>query len=209
MEGSGSVKINYRYGCRSRRSKIIRIRILKTVYQLILTWNRQKITYFLTHLLRFQERRLPIFLMLGQAARIRSMLVAVRFRIPGSEFRPGTTIITLDGRENFVCFFRGILRKLRLTFGRNVPVLWIRIQHLNLYVNADPGFWWQKILQLKKPCFLIKLQFIYPRLPWRTSKLQKTPSALKREHLAIQKIFSVFVVHFCPPGFRSSRQKVP
>jgi hypothetical protein len=48
----------------------------------------------LTYLLRFQERRLPIFLMLGQADRIRSMLVAVRFRIPGSEFRPGTTIIT-------------------------------------------------------------------------------------------------------------------
>jgi hypothetical protein len=48
----------------------------------------------LNYLLRFQERRLPIFLMLGQADRIRSMLVAVRFRIPGSEFRPGTTIIT-------------------------------------------------------------------------------------------------------------------
>ncbi len=44
-----------------------------------------------------------------------------------------------------------------------------------------------------------------PRPPKRMSKLQKKPSALKREHPALQnmkflKFFSVFVGHFCPPG---------
>jgi hypothetical protein len=36
----------------------------------------------------------------------------------------------------------------------------------------------------------------------RTSMLQEKPSALKREHPALQKIilFSMFVGHFCPPG---------
>jgi hypothetical protein len=39
----------------------------------------------------------------------------------------------------------------------------------------------------------------------RISKLQKKPSALKREHPALQNMkflnfFPIFVVHFCPPG---------
>jgi hypothetical protein len=37
------------------------------------------------------------------------------------------------------------------------------------------------------------------------SKLQEKPSALKREHPALQKMkflyFFMFVGHFCPPGF--------
>jgi hypothetical protein len=44
-----------------------------------------------------------------------------------------------------------------------------------------------------------------PRPPERKSKLQKKPSALKREHQALQNMkflnfFSTFVGNFCPPG---------
>jgi hypothetical protein len=43
------------------------------------------------------------------------------------------------------------------------------------------------------------------RPPKRTLKLQKKPSALKREHPALQnmkflKFVLLFVGHFCPPG---------
>ncbi len=44
-------------------------------------------------------------------------------------------------------------------------------------------------------------------LPFPMPKLQKNPSAFKREHAALQTwnflIFSTFVGHFCPPGFGS------
>jgi len=46
--------------------------------------------------------------------------------------------------------------------------------------------------------------------PERTSKLQKKPSALKREHPSLQNMtfltFSTFVVHFCPPGSESGAE---
>ncbi len=50
-----------------------------------------------------------------------------------------------------------------------------------------------------------KLQFTYPyRPPERRSKLQKKPSALKREHLALQNmkflIFSILVGYVCLSG---------
>ncbi len=42
--------------------------------------------------------------------------------------------------------------------------------------------------------------------------LQEKPSALKKEHSALQnkkflRFFSIYVGHFCPPGSGSSRQK--
>ncbi len=56
-----------------------------------------------------------------------------------------------------------------------------------------------KILQLKNHIFcrkkLLVTEFVFiPRPPWRASKLQDRPSALKREHKALQNmdIFSLF-----------------
>jgi hypothetical protein len=40
------------------------------------------------------------------------------------------------------------------------------------------------------------LQFTYPKASIRTSKLQKKPSALKREHPALENIFKI-VFYFC------------
>jgi hypothetical protein len=53
-----------------------------------------------------------------------------------------------------------------------------------------------------------------PRPPYRTSKLQKKPSALKRGHPTLQnmnfKKNSTFVGHFCPPGSGSGfRIRIP
>jgi hypothetical protein len=40
-----------------------------------------------------------------------------------------------------------------------------------------------------------------PRPPQRTSKLLEKPSALKREHPALQNMkLEIFEDHFCPPG---------
>jgi hypothetical protein len=59
-------------------------------------------------------------------------------------------------------------------------------------VNLDPGFGDQKLeeIQLKKMYrFLIKnLNLIILKPPLRTSKLQEKPSALKREHPALQQM---------------------
>jgi hypothetical protein len=55
------------------------------------------------------------------------------------------------------------------------------------------------------PVFRIKTT-IYLSPPVRTSKLQTKPSALKREHPALQNMnflnFSIIVGHFCPPWIR-------
>jgi hypothetical protein len=58
--------------------------------------------------------------------------------------------------------------------------------------------------------FLSKIATYLP-IPWppyRTSKLQEKPSALKREHPALQNMkflnFFIFLGHFCPPGSGST-----
>ncbi len=54
-----------------------------------------------------------------------------------------------------------------------VPILGVGDQNCN-------------ILQLKKyPIFYQKSQDIIPKPPWRTSKLQKEPPALNREHMSL------------------------
>jgi hypothetical protein len=50
-----------------------------------------------------------------------------------------------------------------------------------------------------KNCYLL-----IPRPPYRTSKLQEKPSALKRENPALQNMKFLFVGHFCPPGSGST-----
>ncbi len=69
----------------------------------------------------------------------------------------------------------------------------IRIQHfrLNNNPNPDPGFWWKN---KNKTAEKIKL-FFDQKLQFRMSKLQNKPSALKREHPALQKI--KFLIFFC------------
>jgi hypothetical protein len=65
---------------------------------------------------------------------------------------------------------------------------------------------WRKYSWKKIYLFLIKnCNLIVSRPPWRTSKLQEKPLALKRDHPALQKkeiywLSSIFVGHFCPPG---------
>ncbi len=99
--------------------------------------------------------------------------------------------------------------------------MWIRIHpdtdpnpsfQGNLDPVQDPGFWWQKTekntAETKKFLFLIKnCNYLIPRPPLRTSKLQEKPSAPKREHSALPKkcnlFSSLFVGHFCLPGSRS------
>ncbi len=76
--------------------------------------------------------------------------------------------------------------------------------------DPDPGFWWPKIEEEKKKLkifliFVIKTcNLLISRPLWRMSKLQENPSAIKREHPALQKwdllTFSYFEGHFCPPG---------
>jgi hypothetical protein len=100
-----------------------------------------------------------------------------------------------------------------------MPVLWFSIvfnadcnaqcivfNALNADPDPDPGFWWQncKILQLIKISYFFSLG-----LPWRTSKLQKKPSALKGEHPTQNMKFYIFSI---PAGFAllrpiSSRSK--
>jgi hypothetical protein len=87
--------------------------------------------------------------------------------------------------------------RIRIHFIRN------RIQHFrpNTDPDLDPiriqGFNDQK-LQLKKMKFLLhqKLQFTIPKPPKRTYKLQKKPSALKRENPSLQnmKFFNFFLL---------------
>jgi hypothetical protein len=78
--------------------------------------------------------------------------------------------------------------------------------------GPDPGFNDQK----NKNFFLLfrsKIAIYFSQgLLKRTSKLQEKPSALKREHTALQKLkffklFSTFVGHFCPPGSNSDIPK--
>ncbi len=56
--------------------------------------------------------------------------------------------------------------------------------------DPDPGFWWPKIGKYTSELFYLLLMkncnFLVPRLP--TSKLLEKPSALKREHPALQKM---------------------
>ncbi len=63
----------------------------------------------------------------------------------------------------------------------------------------------------KNPIFIKIAVFFIPRPPWRTSKLQEKPLALRREHRAFQNIkitsFSVFGGHFSSPGSGFSRPK--
>jgi len=102
---------------------------------------------------------------------------------------------------------------------RSEPVFWIqiriRIQHFSLFssefrTRSGSGSrvlmtkTWKK--QLKNIFFfIIKIcNLLIPKPPKWTSKLQEKPSALKREHPALQKItfinfFSIFVGRFCPP----------
>ncbi len=74
-------------------------------------------------------------------------------------------------------------------------------------VNPDPdtapGFWWPKIeeekIQLKFFSLFFfnqKLQFVYPRPPYRTSKLQEKTSAPIWEHPALQKRNFLTVFYF-------------
>jgi hypothetical protein len=83
----------------------------------------------------------------------------------------------------------------------------IRIQHfkLNTVLIRIQGFDNQqciKNLKVKFSFFYQKLQFTYLLA---TIKLQRKPSAIKREHQALKNMqflnfCSIFVCHFCPPG---------
>jgi hypothetical protein len=69
-------------------------------------------------------------------------------------------------------------------------------------VNPDPRFWRLKFKNITAKKIIFS-DLILP--PYRTSKLQEKPSALKREHAALQQMkfinfFSIFVGHFCPLG---------
>ncbi len=77
----------------------------------------------------------------------------------------------------------------------------IRIQHLRLNANQDPGFWWPKnvknLLLKKNNILLIKnCNLPIPRPPESTSKLPENPSALTKEHPALQntKFLNFFLV---------------
>ncbi len=87
----------------------------------------------------------------------------------------------------------------------------IRIQYFRLNTDPDPGFWWPKFEKFaagkKIKYFLIKNSNLpTPRPPLKTSKPQKKPSALKREHPALKNMkFFLCVCHFCPPRDSESR----
>jgi hypothetical protein len=78
---------------------------------------------------------------------------------------------------------------------------------------------WKKLQMKKNLSNLDEKMAIYctnvliPGPPKRTSKLQEKPSALKREHPALQQLkfisfFSIFVSHFCLPGSGSGSHRV-
>jgi hypothetical protein len=53
--------------------------------------------------------------------------------------------------------------------------------------------------------FIRNYKLLIPRPPYRTTKLQEKPSALKREHRALQNLKFLYMnlcvaCHFCPPG---------
>jgi hypothetical protein len=88
----------------------------------------------------------------------------------------------------------------------------IRIQHFSncgsgfRIPDPDPGF---DDVKLKK-IYSWKLIFIFfiktchllsPRPPLKTPKVQEKPSALKREHPALQ---NMKILDFCPPGSGSA-----
>ncbi len=94
--------------------------------------------------------------------------------------------------------------------------MWLRIRiqdfrriRIRIRIRIQSGFrvWWlktegEKIQQkLFFIFFYLKMQFLL------MSKLQEKPSALKREHPALQKMkfinFFMFWGHFCPTGSRS------
>jgi hypothetical protein len=65
-----------------------------------------------------------------------------------------------------------------------------------------------KNLQLKKIGYFFdkKLQFSYPQASIKDAQATEKPSALQKEHPALQtmkilEFFSIFVGNFCPPGF--------
>ncbi len=76
--------------------------------------------------------------------------------------------------------------------------------------NLDPGFWWPKIEEKTTEEILFiffwvkNCNLLIPGPPLRTSKLLEKPSALNREHSALQKTkfinFLYFFGHFCPLG---------
>jgi hypothetical protein len=77
-------------------------------------------------------------------------------------------------------------------------VLWIK----GIQMDTDPGFWWPKIGTIPTTgnflYFLSKKIAIYlsPGL-LKTSKLQDNPSALRREHPALQKLKLLTFFNFC------------
>ncbi len=71
-----------------------------------------------------------------------------------------------------------------------------------LQVNPDTGFWWPKTDEKKIQLKFFNI-FFYKNCNLLRSKLQENPSALKREHKALQKMkfinfFSMFVFLFLP-----------
>ncbi len=97
---------------------------------------------------------------------------------------------------------------------RAFTVLWIRVGRVRIqqfwsmririkFRIRIQRFDEQKILQLKKGWFVsskLAIYSIYPRPPWRTSKLQEKSSVLKRGYPAFQNMkffpFSIFMAHF-------------
>ncbi len=82
--------------------------------------------------------------------------------------------------------FGGKIYVQKAVFRIRLPLMRIQIwiQRFRLKTDPDPGFWWPKIERNRQ------LNYNLP-IPWhpeRTSKLQKKPSAFKRDHPAIQNI---------------------
>ncbi len=80
----------------------------------------------------------------------------------------------------------------------------IRIQHFRLNTNPDtdpyPEFWWAK-LKIIYICYFFPPIYLIKNCNLRMPKLEEKPSALKREHSALQTMkflnfFSIFVGHF-------------
>ncbi len=84
------------------------------------------------------------------------------------------------------------------------------IEHrLNTNPDPDPylGVWWPKIKNIYTWNLFVLIRTLGLHA-YRTSKLQEKPSALQKENIQHSKTwnflpFSIFVVHFAPPGFWS------